>query len=385
MAKMMNRFVASLMPGRAAQVANEIALAGLITNLMNQVSLTARFSAGKRTAMNLMVPQLAALTMGTWRLDNDQQEKGSLHNDINYGLYGRMTGYDFRASMFNNLLADNNAYARISRLAPSLPVVRITPLANYRVVCVPIYGTDLNQYLVDGQSVSPDEILHLKLNSYDGLWGTAYEQEVRTFKLAEEAEGFAVRFYANGGNIRRVWKLIAGTDEVQRQKATDWLKEATQGRLKQHVDIVLPQLVDKPQELVSSTAKDSQMLESREHEYKTTLALYGIKADALNLEQLYQITIAPILEMVEQAFTKWVLSDSERAQYKLRYVVAGRFRGDLKSQYAMAAQAMLFQTVNEVREWFGLPSLGEAYDKVIPPNTVPAAVNQIRQETAAGG
>lgn len=356
-----------------------IELAGAVTELGD-------YSTAKRIALNIIVPQMAALTIGTFdRNDSNRRVKGDLHERLNYKLFGELTGYEFWQSMFNSLLQHNNAYAKITLIGER--VARLRPLLNTDVTALPVKtgGIRSIRYTVDGLPCPADEIFHLRLNAYDGLFGVAYEKECNAFKLAAEAENMAVNFYDNGGNIRRIWKLITGGTVEQEKQAQTFLENAVKGKLKQHLDIVIPSHIEKPTDLVGTSFKDGQMMESREFQQLEILALYGIDLGNIDLEKIYPLTIVPILENIEQAITKRLLTEQERRRWKIQYVEAGRFRGDLKKQFEIAGSALQIQSINEIREgFFGLPRLGPEYDAVVNPNTASAAVNEERQALAKG-
>ena len=364
-----------------ARAAAEAALVQKFTELAAQIQSIKRKSAAKRIAMNLIVPQMAALTIGTYDRTTEQRKKGALHEKLNYTLYGtRMTGYDFWQAFFNNLFNDNNAFARVARVAGT--VAKLTPLKSAECAAIAVPGGV--QYVVKGKPVMPDEIFHIKQNTYDGLFGVRYEDEVNCFTLAEEAEAMAVRFYENGGNIRRVWKLLPGGTPTQEDEAKAWLESAIKGKLKQHLDVVLPAIIEKAADITGTSFRDGQMVESREFQQKEILALYGVNLDDLDLEQIYQFTIVPLLENVEQAITKQLLTDDERSRYRVKYIIAGRFRGDTAKQYEIAVKAASALTTNEIRQSLGYPPLGKEYDAIINPNTASAGVNEERQQLARG-
>lgn len=379
------KFLTSLIPGRTARIADELALADILRTLMDQVATAKVMTVAKRTALNLIVPQMAALTIGTFLRDGGRQEKSELHDRLNYGMYYGRTGFAFRQAFYNNLFADNNAYARIGRLTDGGRPLLLTPLENYRVVSSYDRVTDTMRYVVDGSMTAPADLFHVALNSYNGLLGIAYEAEVGCYELAAECEAFAARFYSQGGNIRRVWRLVAGGTPDQEKAAQAFLDSAIQGTLKSHLDVVIPSHIAAPSDLTMPNARESQMIEGRQQQLTEILGLYGVDPKSPNLERLYQITIVPVLESIEQAITRQLLTPEERAKYRIAHIVAGRFRGDTKTQYEIAKTALSVHSVNEIRAWFGAEPLGPEYDAVINPDTASAGVNDARHDAAAGG
>ncbi len=365
-----------------ARATAEAALAEKFRQLASAITTIKKRSAAKRIAMNLIVPQMAALTLGTYASKTGRREKLALHNKLNYALFGDLTGCEFWSAMFNNLLADNNAFARIGRIAAGADVSLLTPLKNTEVAAVQTLGGV--QYVVKGKPIDSADIFHLRLNSYDGVFGVRFEDEVNCFSLANEAEAMAIRFYEQGGNIRRVWKLVDGGTPEQEVAAQTFINAAMKGTLKQHLDVVIPSHITKGDDVVGSSFKDGQMIESREFEHREILALYGVDPANIDLEKIYQISIVPILENVEQAITKRILSATDRLQYRVKYVEAGRFRGDTAKQYEIAVAALAVHSVNEIRGWFNCPPLGPEYDAIINPNTSSAKVNEQRQAAAKG-
>jgi hypothetical protein len=127
------------------------------------------------------------------------------------------------------------------------------------------------------------------------------------------------------------------------------------------------------------------MLETRQYQAKEILALWGIDLDDLDLEKIFNITIVPILANVEQAITARLLSPADRAQYRVAYLVAGRFRGSEETQWNMADKAAKALSPNEIRKWFNYAPKGPEYDAIINPNTASGGVNEARHDAAAGG
>ncbi len=357
-------------------------LAQKLNDLICEANILHEKSAAKRTAMNLIVPQMAAMQIGVIDRKSGEPDYGDLYNFLNFGCFLNTTGAAGWAALFNNLVEWNNAYAQILTVGQKNVALKVLVRGNV---------TSISQngqvaYTVYGQEVNPATVFHLKMNSYDGLVGTPYEEEVNCFKLAKDAEDLAKRFFQNGGNIARIWKLIPGATPEQERAIQAFIDKAISGKLNSFRDVVVPMHVDKIGDAQGITPREGQMIETRQFQRDEILALYGIDLRSLDLEKLFNITIAPILVNVEQEIARRLLTAQQQAQYRIEYLPAGRFRGSLEKQWLMATDAVKgILAPNEIRKWFGYGSKGPQYDAIINPNTTSAEVGVARHAAAAGG
>lgn len=351
-----------------------------ITQLVGLQSNLQGLTAAKQIALNMLVPQLSALRLGVYNRSTGLREKNYLHDKLNYDICSYLTGYEFWEAVFYNLLRYNNAFAR--KIKAGDKVIGLRPLPTVGVAVVVDDNGYIN-YSHMGQTYAAADIWHLRLNSADGLLGRAYEVETTAFELAADCERMAKDFFTNGGNVKNIWKFGQATLSPDQLKACQLMLDAAiKGQARQQMDVVVPFGLDR--ESVQGDLEAAQMLQTREHQAKVILALYGIDLENVNLETIYSLTIVPILENVEQSITKYLLTEREQLQYKIKYMVAGRFRGDTAKQYEIANKALSIHSVNEVREWMGSAPKGPEYDAIVNPNTASAGVNEQRQDSATG-
>lgn len=345
---------------------------------LRQSSSLQGITAAKQTAINVLVPQLSALRIGIYDRGNGKRVKNYLHEKLNYYICNSMTGYNFWQSIYYNLIRYNNAYALKKGLGDKVTSLKPLPSRLMIVMC----DENSNSYNYAGKSYTEDEIFHIRLNTDNGLLGKAYEDEVYSFELAGACERMAYDFFQNGGNVKRIWKMGAGLSPEQLKDLQAVLDAAIKGQLRQQLDVILPTGLE--YENIQGDLEKSQMIETRKYQSKEILALYGIDLEKLNLEQIYNVAIVPILENVEQAITMQLLTPQEQAKYKISYVVAGRFRGDTKAQYEIISKALSVLSITECREWIGYSNAGPEYDAIINPHTSSAKVNEQRQGEQLG-
>jgi HK97 family phage portal protein len=280
------------------------------------------------------------------------------------------TPMEFKSQMQLLLESEGNAYARIIK-AGGRPI-HLIPFEKGKVEAK--LGSNFRmQYVCQtgngGQiTLDQDEVLHLRDLSLDGVAGLSRRQLSQdVFDLAWQAQKAA-------GNIFRTGVMAGGAIEVpnalsdqayQRMKAS--MAEEYSGA--ENVNKWMIAEEGAKANPFTSTAKDGQQLESRNHQIEEVARLYGVPRPLLmmddtswgsGIEQLaiffVQYTLAPRFVMWEQALARSLLTDSERESLYFKFNERALMRGTLKDQADYFAKALgagghqPWHTANEVRD-----------------------------------
>ena len=368
-------------------------LALMLSQLADVIALEKTGSSAKAIALQRLVPQAASLTIGTFIRKTGMREKSVLHDQLNYRISDVCTGYNFWEAMYGQLFADNNAFA-LRQAVTFGPILRPIP----RGECIAFKPDPKGQpwlinYKWNGTDYPPERIWHLRLHTPDGMIGVPWENELAIFELARITEKLAYRFFARGGNVNRIWKYaglntdgkgLASREQVEQQQKL--LNEILRHQAGKTGNVVVPSYFEHKDTDLS--LREGQMLETRKHQSGEVLNLYGVDPEKPgDLESLYTVAFVPVLECVEQAITRDLLTPAQRTKYKVAYIAEGRFRGNIAA-WLNALKAAVEGTIllpNDARRLSGLGLDDvDGGDTLINPNTMPAAVSTGRRSVGGG-
>ncbi|MGX1087430.1 phage portal protein [Pseudomonas sp. AP3_22 TE3818] len=295
-----------------------------------------------------------------------------------------MTRLNFLKFVVVNMALRGNAFALIERNRNGDPI-GFVPL---RFDTVTINTEDDLFYLVtpsegDPYPVSPENMLHFKLFSLDGIVGLSpIEYQAETMGLAKAGQQWSSRFMRKGGftggyviyenflTKQQEAQIMAKFPDVRKADADDIGKMAIlQGN---------PKIVP-----AGLSQRDAQFIESQQFQEEALAGIYGVplwlanragKTSIMgsNLEQ--QLTgfitfgLKPYIDAVEDEFNDKVYRKSSRFA---EFTVEGLLRADSAGRAAYYQAALGgsggsgWMFINEVREKENLPPLaGDEYNKV---------------------
>lgn len=288
---------------------------------------------------------------------------------------GWQTAFEFRRLMQHRVLTDGNAYAlpvrsrdRIIALIPFAPeTVRVEQKEDWSV----IYRVR-NRH--GGERIyQSSEIFHLRGPSEDGIRGLALtEYAAETLGLSLRAQEAAARLFSNGvmvgGALQTDQKLTP--EAIENIKAS--LEERYSGAENANKWMVLEQGL-KVQD-VAKSAKDSQNIETRQHQVEEIARIFGVPRPFLmvddtswgsGIEQLgiffVQYGLAPWFVAWEQAISRTLLTDQERRTLYPKFNERALLRGSMKDQAEFFSKMMgaggspQIMEQNEARNLLDLP------------------------------
>lgn len=229
------------------------------------------------------------------------------------------------------------------------------------------------------KSVEPKDMLHFVMFSYDGIKGLSVLQNAaRSLGIAQASENAAKAFFDNGMMINGILKVQGPVSQQQREDLrTAWNETYTANGsgiaiLQGNMDYQTIQL----------SAKDSQMLESRQFSVTDIARFFGISPVLLgdlsaktNLNTFEALQndflvhcLQPYIVMIENEFNRKLLKQSEdNLNIILETNEILRTDKAAQSSYYSTLINSGVLTINEVRKELGFNGIGEDGDKNIIP------------------
>ncbi|MDD1966954.1 phage portal protein [Pseudomonas putida] len=295
-----------------------------------------------------------------------------------------MTLLNFLKFVVVNMALRGNAFALIERNRNGDPI-GLVPLGCDRVE---IDTEDDLIYWVnppEGERfpVSPENMLHFKLFSLDGITGLSpIEYQAETMGLAKAGQQWSSRFMRKGGFTGGYVIYEQFLTKVQQAQVMEKFPDVRQGDVD---DIGKMAILQGNPKIVPAglSQKDAQFIESQQFQEEALAGVYGVplwlanragKTSIMgsNLEQqlIGYVTfgLKPYADAVEDELNSKLLTDRKRF---LEFVLEGLQRADSAGRATLYAAALGgsggsgWMTTNEVRRKENLPPLdGPEYDRV---------------------
>ncbi|MCK9325819.1 MAG: phage portal protein [Bacteroidales bacterium] len=288
-----------------------------------------------------------------------------------------MSARDFKKAMETQRLIHGNAYAWLdieTRGGDAGKVIGIYPLDATQVE---IYIDDVG--LLPGKGklwyvytdnkntkyrIDPDEMLHFKGLSYDGIIGmTPLTQLQSTIENAGAASQFLNNSYKSGMQTKGIIHYVGDLDTKAEKVFREKFEQMSSGLKNANRVSLLP--IGYQFQPLSLTMTDAQFLENTELTIRQIAAAFGVKMHQLNeltrathsnvehqQREFYIDTLMDILTGYEQELTYKLFTQRELDDgYYIKFNVNAILRADPKTRYEgyrIAIQSG-FLTANEVR------------------------------------
>ena len=312
------------------------------------------------------------------------------------------TPMEFKSQLQLLLETEGNAYARI--IWSGNRPIHLIPFEKGRVQGKLGAGWRMEYQCTteNGGQITLDqrEVLHIRELSLDGVTGLSKRQlSTEVFDLAAQAQRAA-------SNIFRTGVMAGGAIEVANalsDQAFDRMKQSLadeySGAENANKWMVLEEGAKANK--FTSTAKDGQQIENRNHQIEEVARLYGVPRPLLmmddtswgsGIEQLaiffVQFTMAPRFVAWEQALERSLLQDHERGSLYFKFNERALLRGTLKDQADYFAKALgagghqPWHFANEVRDLLDYPALHEPQAETLgSPLASQKAINEPQKTT----
>lgn len=335
-------------------------------------------------AVELISNSIAALPIKIL-IDDDSGKNEADKHPLNYVFSDRNTDnlisrYTLMKLLVQSVLLRGNGFAKIERKNGTVRSLRYLEANDVNIV----YDKIKNKLYYDvpllKEHVEPKDMIHLVMFSYDGIKGLSVLQNAaRSLQIAQASENAANNYFSNGGKLDGILKVQGPVSQKQREDIrAAWNETYTANGsgiaiLQGNMDY----------QAVQMSAKESQMLESRQYSVTDIARFFGIspvllgdlsKASYSSLEAVQNDFLVhclqPYITMIENEFDRKLLSVSED---NLSIVLETNeiLRTDKQAQatYYTALINSGVLSINEARKELGYNGIGEDGDKHIVPFT----------------
>lgn len=266
-----------------------------------------------------------------------------------------MRAFSWYKARFLHAFATGNSVALVERSRLS-PVKYIWPLAPETVTLERVGETEFNRgrlrYCVaDGigkpKHYNPDNILHLKGYTWDGLWGqTAITDYAKSqVGIGLEMDVFQKAFFENGLNPGGIFQHPKSLGEKNKPGFMKALKRKFTGTKKSHLPMVLEDGMEfKPYEIKMA---DQQFIELLKLNKTDICGILGVPESRISISGSntnYNNTEAERRRYMESGLLPWAIPDEQemtsrfltpadrKAGYYIKYNFAGFLRGNEKER-----------------------------------------------------
>lgn len=325
--------------------------------------------------VELISSSVANLPISVLFIDKQGNKKQRNNHRLNVVFQNMLLSrYQFIHNLVKDVITSGNAFAYIHRDNGG-NVKQITYMQPTEVQVV--YNKQKGELYyqipsISKQKIEPYDMLHLAMNSKDGIVGTSTLSLMnRTLKGAGYAETTALNLFENNGQSPR--GILTVESQLSPKQRED-IKSNWASNLSNNGVCVLQG--NMRYQSLSATANDQQLLESRKFHQEQICQFMGVPPELLgmkepkNIEELTNqfltFTLQPIITLIEEEFTRKLFAPSEK-----------NFRIDLdensmlrmsKSQQAAFFSSMIERgilSINECRLELGYESIGQEGDKHI--------------------
>ena len=327
--------------------------------------------------VDLISTSIANLPVKVLRSSNEGTNEVSSHpvillfNDRNNVT---MTKFTLVKLLVQSVLLKGNGFALIERAQNGTPIsLRYIEAQDVIIVYDKVKDDLYYQIPFLNRNVEPKDMLHFKINSYDGVTGlSVLKNAFRSISIAQNTENSAKDFFANGMMLSGVLTVNGPLSAQQRKEIKEaWTQTYTNGT--NGLAVLQGNMTYQP---IANTAADSQMLESRRYGVEDICRFFGVSPVLLgigkqtynSLEMVQQDFLQNCLQgyitMMEEEMSRKLLTSQEmNLSVILETNEFLRTNKTSQSQYYSTLLSSGVLSVNEVRRELGYNGIGDEGDK----------------------
>lgn len=288
------------------------------------------------------MPLLAYQWRGDWKYLNDTDI--NLYNILNMQPNDIMGSCTFWKLMTNQMLLTGNAYAYIDRDVKGINQLII--LNPYQVLPMVVDGKKVFKYL--DQTLDNSQVIHLMNYTNDGIVGqSTLTYAANTLALTVNSDKHSANFFEGGGAMSGILSPKEGvnlTPNKAKEAKEAFINATSSAAVNGRTNGVIMLDAGLSYQPISISPKDSQLIESRSFQISEIARFFGVApsllyADAgkyavVEQQQLDYVTntLLPIMEKIENEFTRKIFLKSEWNLNELRFDSSNLVRSDLTSQ-----------------------------------------------------
>lgn len=282
----------------------------------------------------------------------------------------RNTPMEFWQFMTLNFILRGNAYARVVRNAAG-EAIELLPLSSDQVeVEVDSTGKVIYKYSFEGKIIVYDErsILHWK-DKGNGIYGMSRLDYMRSsVGVAISSQNHTEQGYRKSGRRPGVFMIDKLLTQEQREK----IRKNYSGLVEGSDDDLLVLEAGAKFEPLSLSPADLQLLDTRKFAVEDIARWFGVSSVMINdtaktttwgtgitelIEGFYKFRLRPMLEGLEQAIERRVLTPGQREKYTVEFSLDAILRGSFRDRLEAASTAVNngLMTRNEYRQLENLP------------------------------
>jgi HK97 family phage portal protein len=309
------------------------------------------------------------------------------------------TPMEFWQYLVMNYLLRGNAYARLIRNSAG-EVISMVPLSADQVEVEVLRDKSqavIYKYYYEGQVAvySPESILHWR-DKGNGVVGMSRLDYMRsTINVAVNAQNHTANVFKKAAKRPGVFMIDKLLTEEQRSA----IRRNYRGLVEGNDDDLLVLEAGAKFEPLNMTPADVQLLETRKFSVEDIARWFGIPSAMINdtektttwgtgIDQLiqgfYKFRLRPMLESLEQALEKRILTPAQRRKYTVEFSLDAILRGSLKDRLEIGAQAVQngLMSRNEWRQLGNMPPVEGADILTAQVNLAPIATLGQEQQSA---
>jgi HK97 family phage portal protein len=328
------------------------------------------------SAVELLTDNIASLPLFVYERRGDAQGNKTLARStelwalLHESPNRRHTPMEFWQFMTLNFLLRGNAYARLIRNDLD-EVIEMWPLSADQVeVEVLADKSVIYKYNYEGKVAiyAEDSILHWR-DKGNGIVGMSRLDYMRnSVGVAIEAQNHTQSTFSNSGKRPGVFMI----DKLLTTEQRDKIRQNYRGLIEGGQDDLLVLEAGAKFEPLSMSPADLQLLDTRRFSVEDIARWFGISSVLINdtaktttwgtgigqlIEGFYKFRLRPILELLEQALERRVLTARQRELYSVEFSLDAILRGSLAERLDAGAKAVQngLMTRNEWRQLENLP------------------------------
>lgn len=336
-------------------------------------------------AVELISNSIATLPIKILISDESGNNEAEKH-PLNYVFSDRNTDnliskFTLFKLLVQSVLLRGNGFALIERKGDRVNSLRYLEPNDVQIVFDKVRNTLYYDVPLIKKRVEPQDMLHFVMFSYDGIKGLSVLQNAaRSLSIAHASENAAKGFFDNGMMINGILKVQGPVNQRQREDLrAAWNETYTANGsgiaiLQGNMDYQTIQL----------SAKESQMLESRQFSVTDIARFFGVSPILLgdlsaktNLNTFEALqndflvhTLQPYIVMIENELNRKLLKQSEtNLSITLETNEILRIDKAAQSNYYSTLISSGVLSINEVRKEIGYNGIGEDGDKHVIPYT----------------
>ena len=348
-----------------------------------------------RTVVSFLGRNIAQLGLHTFQRVSDTDRRRVTDSPLSKLLarpFPRMTWYRLADSLVQDLGIYDEAFWLKAKAADGtmgllrVPPDWVTPIGPWLTPTSFKIGTKAGSPVVDA-----DEVVYFRgYNPSDAKRGFSSMETLRRILAEEAAAGeYREQFWNNAARIEGVLKRPADAPEwsdVARSRFLEEWQALYSGASNSGRTAILEEGMDFSP--TSFNAKDSQYIESRKLSREEVAAAYHVPLPMVGIldhatfsnikeqhKQLYQDTLGPWLEMIQQEIESQLVPDLEpKGGVYVEFNLAEKLKGSFEEQAASIATTVggPVMTRNEGRARLNLPAIEGGDDLITPLNVATA-------------